>query len=374
LSACDLSDPLSPLHRGLSTLLKPLFSLADKPVVQRSTLITGALLAFGGATLATVGFWVSGGLDFLSAASPAGTVATYRAGREVASASLPPVPVGLSGTADYTIRKTVPEVRLQFTVADERGRLVPDIRQADLRILDDHLPVPRIQQFDTTRDLPLRLGLVLDVSESMKKVMEQEKAVALSFLHNVLRPDLDRAFVMSFGDGNQVLQDNTNQLADLAGAVQRARQPGNGTEFFDAMYAACAEQWREPEANVHRVVLVISDGEDTGSMHGLGDVVEAAQRREIQVYALNVHLKKGRYPGDRILQRVADETGGRFFVADSPRQADAIFRQLEQELRTQYYVSFRPAQEKPGYHLLQLELDTPQKLLVHARRGYYVAN
>lgn len=368
-----------PLSSVTAAVLELPFRLADKLFVQRSTILTGALLAFSGATLAGVGVWVSGGFDFLAPDPPStGTVTTYHAGREVATSPVPSAP-GMAGdihggAGEYTIRKTVPEVRLQFTVADARGRLVPDIAQSELRILDDHVLVPRLQQFDKMRNLPLRLGLVLDVSESMKKVMEQEKSVALSFLHDVLRPETDRAFVMAFGDGNQVLQDTTNQLGDLAGAVQRAKQPGNGTEFFDALYSACVDQWRQAEPDVHRVVLVISDGVDTGSLHGLGDVVAAAQRNEIQIYALNVHLKKRDYSGDTILQKIADDTGGRFFVANSTKEADQIFGQLEQELRTQYYVSFRPPAEKPGYHALQVEVNAPQKLMVHARRGYYAVN
>ena len=188
--------------------VKTIGRIADNSIVQRSTILTGILLAFSSATLGGVGVWVSGGFDFL-AANPvpadgsAGTVGTYRANKEFAVARVPLGGGGIgsnSATPEYTIRKTVPEVRLQFTVADERGRLIPDLTQSDIRILDDHVPVPTIQQFEKISDLPLRLGLVLDVSDSMKKVILQEKAVALSFLHNVVRPGTDRAFVMSFGD------------------------------------------------------------------------------------------------------------------------------------------------------------------------------
>lgn len=368
-------------YRLAIATLKTLRSIADKPVVQRSTIITGVLLAFSGATLGSVGFWVSGGFDFLSAnpttvEGSTGTVSTYRAGNEVAFA-MPPSggrgDIGLSAS-DYTIRKTVPEVRLQFTVADEHGRLVPDISQSDLRILDDHVPVTRLQQFEKLSDLPLRLGLVLDVSDSMKRVIEQEKGAAMAFLHSVLRPQTDRAFVMAFGDGIKIWQDNTGELSDLAGAVREAKQSGTGTDFYDALYAACNDQWRGPDPNVHRVLLVISDGGDTGSLHGLNDVISAAERNEVQIYALSVHTKKKSYSGDAVLQRVADETGGRLFVARKAAEAEMMFRQLEKELRTQYYVSFRPTHHAPGYHALQVDVKAPQKLLVHARRGYYAQN
>ena len=173
---------------------------------------------------------------------------------------------------------------------------------------------------------------------------------------------------------NQVWQQNTAKLSDLTGAVQRAQQPSNGTDFFDALYSACTEPWLGTEPGVHRVVLVISDGEDTGSLHGLGDVVAAAQRNEIQIYTLNVHLKQRRYPGEAVLQRVADDTGGRFFVANNAPEAENIFRQLEQELRTAIRrIRLRPARQTPGFHALQVDVKAPQKLMVHARHGYYVA-
>ncbi len=224
-------------------------------------------------------------------------------------------------------------------------------------------------------DLPLRVGLLLDVSDSMKVAMEQEKSVALAFLHRVVRPGTDRAFVMAFGETIQIFQDPTSEVVDLIGAVKQAKGPGESTEFFDAVYAGCIDQWKAEERGpVHRVMIVISDGEDTGSRHVLNDVIAAAQRSEIQIYTLNLHLRKRNYTGDGVLQKLADETGGRFFIANTAREADTIFSQLEQELRTQYYVSFRPQGELPGYHALQVEVQAPKKMMVRARTGYYALN
>lgn len=364
------------------SLLKALLRIADSSVVQRSTLIAGLLLATSGAMLAGVGYWVSGGFDYLSAATydlPAG----FDHGKSVRmpsglSATMSPSKgPGSSGLADaaYTISRNVPEVRIQFTVADEHGRLIPDLSVSDLRILDDHVPVDHIKHFERMSDLPLRLGLLLDVSDSMKRAMDQEKSVALAFVRRVVRPGTDRAFVMAFGDTVQIFQDPTSEVADLIGAVKQAKGPGESTDFFDAVYSGCVNQWKKAEnAPVHRVMVVISDGEDTGSRHVLNDVIAAAQRSEIQIYTINLHLRKRPYAGDGVLQKLADETGGQFFIANNAREADAIFSGLEQELRTQYYVSFRPPDELPGYHALQLEVQNPKKTMVHARHGYYALN
>ena len=350
--------------------------------MQRSTLITGILLASSGAVLAGVGYWVSGGFDYLATSASYDVPGDYdhqkppRTPLELSGGATVPSALGASSlNAAYTISRNVPEVRLQFTVADEHGRLVPDLALSDLRILDDHVPVDRIKQFEKMSDLPLRVGLLLDVSDSMKRAMEQEKSVALAFLKRVVRPGTDRAFVMAFGDGVQIFQDPTSEVADLIGAVKQAKGPGDSTEFFDAVYSGCVNQWRAAENGpVHRVMIVISDGEDTGSRRMLNDVIAAAQRSEIQIYTLNLHLKRRTYSGDGVLRRMADETGGRFFIANHAREADAIFSDLEQELRTQYYVSFRPQDELPGYHALQVEVQAPKKMMVHARRGYYALN
>lgn len=364
-------QPLGPI-----VVLKPLYYLADYLYVQRSTVFTGILLAASGALLAGVGYWVSGGFDYFAGSPDIPT----RASGPSRSDDVRSTPGGgtresvPAGVPEYTISKNVPEVRLQFTVADERGRLIPDVARSDIRILDDQVPVEHIQQFDKIADLPLRIGLLLDVSDSMKRAMEQEKSVALGFLNRVVRTGKDRAFVMAFGEGIQIWQDPTTEAASLIGAVKDAKGPGDSTDFYDAVYYACVNQWKAQESDpVHRVMVVISDGEDTGSRHGLNDVIAVAQRSEIQIYALNVHLKKRSYRGDGVLQTLAYETGGHFFVANNAREADMIFSQLEEEMRTQYYVSFRPKNEVPGYHALQVEMHNP-KLMVHARRGYYAVN
>ncbi len=377
----QICDPLP--RRCRRAFLKAARCVADSSFVHRSSLIAGLLLATSGGMLAGVGYWVSGGLDYLSAA-------TYEVPAGLDYGKSTRMPSGLSGTGTtyhippssgpndgaYTITRTVPEVRLQFTVADEHGRLIPDLSLSDLRILDDQVPVNHIKQFEKMSDLPLRVGLLLDVSDSMRRVMEREKSVALAFLNRVVRPGTDRAFVMAFGDTVQIFQDPTSEVGDLIGAVKQAKGPGDSTDFFDAVYSGCVNEWKSAETvPVHRVMIVISDGQDTGSRHVLNDVIAAAQRSEIQVYTVNLHVRKRTtYPGDGVLQKLADETGGRFFIANNSHEADAIFSELEQELRTQYYVSFRPQGELPGYHALQVEVDNPRKLMVHARHGYYALN
>ena len=146
-----------------------------------------------------------------------------------------------------------------------------------------------------------------------------------------------------------------------------------GTRFYDALYTACNEYPPDGEerALVHRAILVLSDGADTQSFHDLQNVIAMAQRAEVQIYTLALHDQKLMSRTDAVLQRLAEQTGGRFYVAQSSMDLEGIFAQIEQQLRTQYYVSFSPLQETPGFHALQVQVRTPQKMTVHARHGYY---
>ena len=279
----------------------------------------------------------------------------------------------LSAVPTYTIRRIVPEVRLQFSVADEHGRLLRNLSAEDIRILEDQSPVTRLVDFARDENLPLRLGIILDVSDSVKRALPEEKEAAIEFLDRALRSQADRAFVMAFGGTFQVWQRITSDRARLLQAVSQAHQPEWGTVLFDAVYSACIDQMANADDSIyrHRAIVVLSDGNDTHSLRALPDVIAAAQRSEIQVYALTLHLKGLRPAGDTNLQRLADETGGGFFVAQSPRELRSAFAEIEQEMRTQYSVSFPPQDSTPGFHALRVEVQSPQKVRVHARRGYY---
>lgn len=364
------------------TLLKLLRRVADNSFVQRSALITGLSLAMCGLTLAGIGEWASGRFDSSSAAGgrePASASSSdhgMSAAVTPVSASLPPLPEGRNHLpADipgYTLRRDVPEVRLQFTVADEQGRVVQDLSPEDVRVFDNQVPVERFQDFERAQDLPLRLGLIVDTSDSVKRVLADEKVAAVSFLDRVMRAQADTAFVMAFGGDIRVWQNSTANRQQLLEAIGRLKQPGWGTRFFDALFAACTGPLSSTgDTPVHRAIIVLTDGDDTDSIHRLTDVIAIAQRGEIQIYALTIRAGKMARRGDQILQHLADSTGGRLYVVESSNDLDAAFAQIERDLRTQYYVSFRPQQSTPGFHSLRLEVRPSQKLEVHARQGYY---
>lgn len=367
--------------RSFPTLLKLLCRVADNSFVQRSALITGLSLAMCGLTLAGVGEWASGRFDKSGADGSNTSAAPPREATAAAvtpvAASLPDLPDGANhlpaDTPGYTFRSDVPEVRLQFTVADQQGRAVQDLSPDDVRVFDNQTPVERFNDFERDQNVPLRLGLVLDTSDSVKRVLADEKTAAAGFLQRVMRPQADTAFVMAFGGDVKLWQGPTANRQDLLDAIGRLKQPGWGTRFFDALYSACSGQMLSVSGDpvFHRAIVVLSDGDDTDSLHGLRDVIASAQRSEIQIYALTIRAGKLPGSGDPVLQRLADATGGRLYVVQSANEFDSAFAQIERDLRTQYYVSFRPQQPTPGFHSLRLEVRPSQDLEVHARKGYY---
>lgn len=359
--------------------LKLLWWTADYSFVQRSTLVTGLSLALAGLTLAGIGEWASGRFDANSAGGSAGALSASNDSGPIPGEmplrlpSLPDTSDHLpASTPGYTFRHDVPEVRLQFTVADERGRLVRDLSASDVAVFDDKSQVKRFSDFERDENLPLQLGLVLDTSDSVKRVLPQEKRAAVDFLDRVMRPQTDVAYVMAVAGDMNIWQNSTNNRQELVNAVDRLNEPGWGTRILDALYTACYQPVQPAEGkNVHRAIIVLTDGDDTDSLHTLQDVIAAAQRSETQIYPITIHYTKIVTRGDRVLRYLADSTGGRLYVANSAKDLGASFAELEQDLRTQYYVSFPPQQSTPGYHALRVEVRSPRKLEVRARQGYY---
>ena len=359
--------------------LKLLWWVADYSFVQRSTLVTGLSLALAGLTLVGIGEWASGRFDASSAnGASVASLPDSNYSRPATGAVPSPLP-DLPDTSDhlpantpgYTFRHDVPEVRLQFTVADERGRLVRDLSASDISVFDDKSEVKRFSDFERDENLPLHLGLVLDTSDSVQRVLPQEKRAAIDFLDRVMRPQTDVAYVMAVAGDMKIWQNPTTNRQELVNAIDRLKEPGWGTRIYDALYSACSQAQSAEGKNVHRAIIVLTDGYDTDSLHTLQDVIAAAQRTETQVYPVTLHSRRYVTRGDRILGALADNTGGRLYVASSVKELDAIFAEIEQDLRTQYYVSFAPQASSPGFHSLRVEVRSPRKLEVRARQGYY---
>jgi VWFA-related protein len=275
---------------------------------------------------------------------------------------------------EYTIRRDVSEVRLHFSIADERGRLLDSVTGDNLQILDNQQSVAGIRNLTRASDLPLQIGVLLDVSDSVQKTVFREKQAAQFFLTNVFRPQTDHAFLLAFGRDVRLWQRSTGDRDTLTQTLQQIRQAGFATYLYDSVFYACLDDFPLPSGGdiAQRILVLFSDGEDTGSLHAMADAVALAQRREIQIFALSVHSPRKAAPGDSTLRYLADVTGGQFYTANSDKDFPAVFRSMEQQLRSQFAVSFQPPQRTAGYHAVQVEMSGGLKLRVHARQGYYL--
>ena len=272
-----------------------------------------------------------------------------------------------------TIKKRVDEVRVVFIATDKHGKFVRDLNQRDFNILDDHKPPQSIAEFQRQTGLPLNLGLLIDISGSVRSRFDFEQAAAIGFLRNTIRPKFDQAFVMGFNTESRIVQDYTDDSSLLAAGVQQLRN-GGGTALYDAIYAACKQKLGQV-ANDHpvrRAIVVVSDGEDNQSNVSQAQAIEMAQRAEVILYAISTDDSGLVLRGDHVLQQLADATGGRAFFPFKMKDIRNSFAAIEDELRSQYEVSYRPANFEANGQYRPIEITAVKKeLQVRARKGYY---
>jgi Ca-activated chloride channel family protein len=272
-----------------------------------------------------------------------------------------------------TIKKRVDEVNVLFIATDHHGKFVRNLTQGDFTILDDHQPPQSIVNFRRETDLPLELGLLVDTSGSVHSRFDFEQEAAVSFLQHTLRANFDKAFVMGFSSHTQVTQDFTDSVRLLETGV-RALHNGGGTALYDAIYRACREKLSKDKADhpVRRAIIVVSDGEDNQSEVTRGAAIEMAQRSEVIIYAISTDDSGLILRGDKSLQQLADATGGRAFFPFKMKDIKNSFAAIEDELRSQYVVSYRPANFDADGRYRSIEITALKKdLQVRARKGYY---
>jgi VWFA-related protein len=290
--------------------------------------------------------------------------ATASSAAKPASSPSPP-PAGI-----LTIRKRVEEVQMLFTVQDGKGP-VKDVTGDQLRLWEDGQPIPAITTFRMQHDLPLRVGLLVDSSESMQRGFAAEQQAARRFLERLLRPGIDSVFLANFSTHISMSRPASGTAHSISADLESMRASGL-TALYDALFEASRDgMMGSPESQPFRsVIILLSDGEDNYSRYSLEDAIAAAQASEIVIYAITAHTGPA-HPGDAVLRRLAEATGGRAFVLKSFARVDQIFTQMENELRSQYSVTFHPLSAQPcGYHSVELRHTNP-RLRIHARAGYY---
>ena len=272
-----------------------------------------------------------------------------------------------------TIKTRVNEVNVLFTATNRHGKFVRNLNEQDFSILDDHKPPQAIVNFKRETDLPIELGLLVDTSGSVHSRFDFEQQAAVLFLQHILRPNFDRAFVMGFNSHRQIAQDFTDNIQLLDAGIHNLRN-GGGTALYDAIYRACRDKLLKDTSDhpIRRAIIVISDGEDNQSDVSQAQAIEMAQRAEVLIYAISTDDSGLIQRGDHVLQQLADATGGRAFLPFKIKDITRSFAAIETELRSQYVVSYHPADFESDGRYRSIEI-TPIKrdLQVRARKGYY---
>jgi VWFA-related protein len=275
--------------------------------------------------------------------------------------------------AMLTIHKRVDEVNVLFIATDKRGKFVRDLNQNDFEILDDHKPPQSIINFRRETDLPLHLGLLIDVSGSVHSRFDFEQNAAINFLQKTVRKGFDRAFVVGFNKQSLIAQDFTDNVQLLSNGIHRM-QNGGGTALYDAIYKACKEKFLKdrPDHPARKAIIVVSDGEDNQSEVSRAQAIEMAQRAEVIIYAISTDDSGLVLRGDKVLEQLAAATGGRAFFPFKMKDMTHSFAAIEDELRSQYVVSYRPADFDADGRYRSIEISTLKKdLQVRARKGYF---
>jgi len=296
----------------------------------------------------------------------------------------PPIP---------SIKVDVDIVNILASVRDKRNGLVANLNKDDFTLFEDGQK-QTIKYFTKETDLPLTIGLLVDVSASQRNLIEIERSAASEFFHSVLRKK-DEAFLISFGEEAELLQDYTqspkllneglNRLRVSSGVsglhpgpVPTAGQP-RGTVMYDAVYLAAKEKLTSEVGR--KVIVLITDGVDQGSRLDIRQAIEAAQKADAVVYSI-YYYDASAYGGhmgisfggggEGYLKRMSDDTGGHVFKVDRKHTLNDVFKELQDEMRSQYAIGYTPINDKKDGSFRKVDLRLADKnLKVQARKGYY---
>ncbi len=316
-------------------------------------------------------------VEFQPAASPQ-PVAQTPATSSAQAPTIPPAqqpgtpPPANQDQPTETIRVQVNEVNLIFTVTDKKGKFITGLKRENFGLLDDGRPPLAVLRFTQQTNLPLRVGIMLDTSSSIRQRFQFEQDSAIEFLLQILHLN-DRAFVEGFDIQTDLAQDFTNNV-DLLNQGIRKLRPGGGTALFDALYKTCRDQMltlKETGA-VRRALILVSDGDDNYSRVEESDAIKMCQRADTIVYSISTNISPSKDKGDDVLKAISEATGGQAFYPIKLEDVAVGFRNVEEELRSQYHLVYRPANLKMdgSFRTIYLQATDP-RYHVRAQKGYF---
>jgi len=276
-------------------------------------------------------------------------------------------------SGQFTIPVSVNEVYLVFAVTDKHGHFIRDLKQSDFALLDDHKAPSQVYSFTQQTNLPLRVGVLIDTSTSIRARFQFEQQAATSFLLQIMRPQSDKAFIEGFDVTPDYKQDWTNNLDSLTAGIQGLRS-GGGTALYDAVYSGCRDKLltsrgQEP---VRKAIVLVSDGDDNQSHAYLEDAIKECQRADTNIYAISTNVSPSRDRGDDVLAKMAIATGGKAFFPTRIEDMPNSFSEIQDELRSQYALVYKPADFRADGAFRPIYLFClDRRFTVRVREGYF---
>ena len=302
----------------------------------------------------------------------AGIAAIYAQQKPPVAAAKVDPPQRPQQTTDSPIVLDVNRVNMLFTVSDKKGRFITNLTKDDFEIIEEKKP-QSIVEFVAESDLPLRLGVVIDTSNSIRDRFKFQQEAAVEFITSVMRPQ-DRAVVVSFDTGPELVADLTGDPAKLSQAVRDLR-PGGGTALYDAIFFVCRDKLMhdQPMHKFRRAIIVLSDGEDNQSRYSRDQALEMAQKADVVIYSISTNISRISTDGDKVLKYFAAETGGITFFPFKVQDLSQSFENIANELRHQYSLLYRPEPARTDglFHEVNIKVKNRKDLVVRARKGYY---
>jgi len=323
-----------------------------------------------------------------------------------AAAKQTPTPTPPPAEDDEIIKVDTEVVNVLFTAQDRNRRLLTDMKQGDVRILENGQP-QEIVAFSRQVDLPLSLAILIDTSISQERTLPEEKAAAISFIESVVRPAKDEVSVVSFTGESTLEQGMTNNMTRLRRAIDRVqfippsgyvgggvvtnsgRVPGTppisgdnqmiagSTAIWDSIWVTADEVLGPAPEKTRRAIILLTDGMNTSGTKKLDDAVQAALRSEAIIYSIGIgdNFYSGVDKGS--LNKISERTGGRAYFPRDERELREAFKQIQEEMRSQYLIAYEPSDQKRdgSYRQIEIELTNQQmvkdKVKVTHRQGYF---
>jgi len=269
-----------------------------------------------------------------------------------------------------TFSTGVREVNVVFSASNWRGHFVSNLSPSDVKVFDNGKQPESLTYFFRESDLALRVGVLIDASGSVEHLFGAEQQAAVIFLRETLRPS-DSAAVTVFGERPRIVQDFTSNLESLTAAVRRLRPTTSETAIYDAVRSSCEKLGAERDLTLRRRALIlITDGEDNLSRTTIGEAIDAALDSEVVVFVLNTHPVP--WSTQPILRKLAESTGGEAFYSRGAGQLKAAFRRVNDQLRHQYVLAYKPANWRADHSFHKIRITTRRlDMRVYCRKGYY---